>query len=201
MKYYKKFIGTKCYLSPLNPEDAAVFTEWLNDLELTKYLTIIRRTLSLTREKEILENMAKTEHVYVIVDLEINKIIGIAGLHDLDHINNCCELGLFIGDKDYWNHGYGEEATRLLLDFAFNVLNMHNAMLKVFDYNIRALKCYQKIGFKEIGRRREAFLITGKYYDIIYMDLLSEEFESIFIKDHFSEEFEKTRQPKKLEFV
>jgi len=201
MKYYKKFVGAKCYLSPISPDDADIFTEWLNDLELTKYLKIIRRTYTLLKEKEILEKMAKQDHAYVIVDNEINKPIGIVSIHNIDHINNICELGLFIGDKDYWNLGYGEEATRLMLDFAFTVLNINNVMLLVFDFNVRAIKCYQKIGFKEIGRRREAYQIAGKKYDIVYMDILNEEFDSTYLKQMFSEEYETSLKPKKIEMV
>ena len=201
MKYYKKLVGSKCYLSPINPEDADVFTEWLNDIEVTKYLTIIRRPWSQLKEKEVLEEMARSEHAYAIIDLEINKIIGIVSLHNFDHINKTCEFGLFIGDKDYWNLGYGEEASRLLLDFAFNILNINNVMLLVIDYNIRAKKCYQKIGFKEIGRRRQAYQIANNLFDIVYMDLLSEEFESSYLQPQFSEEYESTKKPKKIELV
>jgi RimJ/RimL family protein N-acetyltransferase len=201
MKYFKKMTGKKVFLSPINVEDAATFTEWLNDMEVTKYLTTIREAITLTKEREILEKMAKSEHVYIVVDLEINKVIGIAGLHHIDPYSNTCELGLFIGDKDYWNQGYGEEASRLLLDYAFNILNMHNIMLRVFAYNIRAVKCYEKIGFREIGRQREAYQIAGNRYDIIFMDLLSEDFDSSTIQKNFSEEYEESRKPKKLELI
>lgn len=201
MRYYKKLVGNKCYLSPITPDDADVFTEWLNDMALTKYLTIIRNSYTVNREKEILEQMAHKDHAYAIVDIEINKAIGIVSLHNFDHINNTCELGLFIGDKDYWNLGYGEEATRLLLDFAFNILNLNNLMLLVLEFNIRALKCYQKIGFNEIGRRRQAYHIAGRRYDVIYMDLLNEEFESTYIKKLFADEYESSGKPKKIEMV
>lgn len=201
MKYYKKLIGTKCYLSPINIEDVDIFTEWLNDIQVTKYLVQIRKSYSVENEKEALSEMAKEGHNYVIIDIELNKLIGIASLHNLDHINNTCELGLFIGDKDYWNQGYGEEASRLILDFGFNILNIHNVMLMVIDYNVRALKCYQKIGFQEIGRRRQSYHIAGNRYDVVYMELLNEEFESSYMKRYFTEEYEKTHQPKKIELV
>jgi|SRR5690554_963726 RimJ/RimL family protein N-acetyltransferase len=200
MKYFKKLTGKKCYLSPINLDDVEIFTEWLNNFHLTKYLTIVRQQISLQSELEILEKLSRGEH-YVIMDQELNKLIGIAGLHSIDHINNTCEFGLFIGDLDYWNQGYGEEASRLLLDYGFNILNMNNIMLLVFDYNIRAERCYKKIGFKEIGRRRQAYMIAGKSYDIVYMDLLCEEFEDSKIRELFSEEYEANRKPKKLELA
>ncbi|MBW6515111.1 MAG: GNAT family N-acetyltransferase [Candidatus Cloacimonetes bacterium] len=201
MRYYKKLVGSKCYLSPISPDDAELFTEWLNDIELTKYLAIIRNSYTVSKEKEILEEMAKNDHAYVIVDIEINKPIGIVSIFRFDHINNTCELGLFIGDKDYWNLGYGEEATRLLLDFAFTILNINNVMLLVIDFNVRAIKCYEKIGFKEIGRRRQAYHIAGRKYDIVYMDILNEEFDSTYLKQMFSDEYEASQKPKKIEMV
>jgi RimJ/RimL family protein N-acetyltransferase len=87
-------------------------------------------------------------------------------------------VGIFIGEKSYWNRGYGEEALRLLMDYAFNLLNLNNLMLNVYAFNSRAINCYKKIGFKEVGRRRQARRIQGKSYDIIYMDILAEEFNS-----------------------
>ena len=64
----------------------------------------------------------------------------------------------------------------MLLDYSFNILNLNNIMLNVYAFNTRAIRCYRKIGFKEIGRRRQARRIQGKSYDIIYMDILAEEF-------------------------
>jgi RimJ/RimL family protein N-acetyltransferase len=200
MKYFKKLTGKKCYLSPINLEDVENFTEWVNNFHLTKYLTLIRQQISLEREREILEKLSRGEH-YAIIDQELNKLIGIAGLHEINHIDNTCEFGLFIGDPDYWNQGYGEEASRLLLDYGFNILNMNNIMLLVIDYNCRAERCYKKIGFKEIGRRRQAYRIAGKYCDVIYMDLLSQDFKNSRIKELFSEQYEKSRKPKKLELA
>jgi RimJ/RimL family protein N-acetyltransferase len=81
-----------------------------------------------------------------------------------------------IGDKEFQNRGYGQEAIRLLLDYAFNLLNLNSVMLGTFAYNLRAIAAYKKVGFREIGRRRQARLIAGRAYDGILMDILAEEF-------------------------
>jgi RimJ/RimL family protein N-acetyltransferase len=60
----------------------------------------------------------------------------------------------------------------LLIDFGFNYLNLNNIMLKVFAFNERAINCYKKAGFKEIGRRRQAYYLKGKYHDQIFMDII-----------------------------
>ena len=103
-------------------------------------------------------------------------MIGGCGLINPDHLNRTAEAGIFIGEKSCWNKGYGEEAMRLLLDYAFNILDFNNIMLNVYAYNTRAIRCYRKIGFREIGRRRRARRIQGRSYDILFMDILAQEF-------------------------
>jgi RimJ/RimL family protein N-acetyltransferase len=176
MKYFKKMVGKKCYLSPINPEDVEKYVLWLNDMEVAQYLTLAYRLVSLSNEKEILEKFSRQGDHYAIVESKSDELIGGCGLLNLDHINRISEVGIFIGDKNCWNKGYGEEALRLLLDYSFNILNLNNVMLNTYSFNTRAIRCYRKIGFKEIGRRRQAKVIQGKSYDIIYMDILAEEF-------------------------
>ena len=69
-----------------------------------------------------------------------------------------------------------------MLDYGFNILNLHNIMLKAFAYNEAGIRAYQKAGFQEIGRRREVKKINGRRYDMIYMDCLATEFDSPFLR-------------------
>ena len=82
-----------------------------------------------------------------------------------------------IGNKEFWSRGYGTEALGLLLDFAFAILNLNNVLLEVHAFNTRAIRCYEKVGFKVVGRRRESRLVAGKHYDRIIMDILAREFQ------------------------
>ncbi len=91
-------------------------------------------------------------------------------------------LGIAIGDKAYWGQGYGQDATRLLLDYAFNLLNLNSVMLGAFSFNERAINCYRRVGFKEIGRQRQARIIAGRKFDVVLMDMLAEEFQSVYVK-------------------
>ena len=183
MKYYKKLVGKKCYLSPISTEDADQYCIWLNDLEVSSNLLIFNQQLSLEREKMILQDMIKNgAQSYAIVDVENDKLIGNCSLFRINERNRKAEVGIFIGNKDYWSKGYGSEALSLLIDYGFNILNLNNIMLEVFGFNKRAIKSYKKVGFKEIGRRREAVIVAGKKHDEIYMDVLADEFESIYIK-------------------
>ncbi len=185
MKYYKKLIGKKCYLSPISLQDAEKYCEWLNDLEVTKYTLLFRQQLSLQSERNILEQLQETgNYIFSIVDLQNDELIGNCSLFDVNHRNRKAMFGILIGNKKYWNRGFGTEATKLILDFGFNILNLHNIMLEVFDFNKRAIKAYQKAGFKIIGKRREAMILAGKKYDEILMDAIASEFDSIFIKEN-----------------
>jgi RimJ/RimL family protein N-acetyltransferase len=173
--YFKKPIGKKCYLSPIDQNDAEKFTEWLNDLEILVNLQLYNGQVNLESERTILGELSK-EHNYSIIANETNELIGECGLLAIDHVNQIAETGIFIGNKNYWNKGYGTEALTLLLDFGFKALNLHNIQLRVYEYNKRAIKSYEKIGFKKIGIRREAVYRNMERHGIIYMDIVSKEF-------------------------
>jgi RimJ/RimL family protein N-acetyltransferase len=100
----------------------------------------------------------------------------------VDLVNRTGMLGIVIGEKSRWDQGYGEEAVNLLLDYGFNLLNLNNVMLGTFSFNKRAIRCYEKVGFKLVGRRREARIIAGEKHDLILMDILAAQFESPYVK-------------------
>ena len=151
MKYFKKLVGERIYLSPVNIEDVEKYVEWFCDFTMTDGVGRSGEVMTIKGEKEYLENATNNK--------------------------------LFIGDENNRSKGYGKEILKLLLDYGFNYLNLNNIMLTVKSFNERAINCYQKVGFKEIGRRRKSYFLNGKYYDDIYMDILAEEFKESYIRN------------------
>lgn len=188
MPYHKKLVGDKCYLSPCDPDDAHMWVSWFNDLEVTIPLgdeAYLPSTL--LSELETLQDVLKQRrHVFSIVDLVTDNLIGRCLLFEVDQVNRNAMLGIVLGEKDYWDRGFGRDAIRLLLDYAFNLLNLHSVMLGTFSFNERALACYRNVGFRLIGRRREARIIAGSKYDMVLMDILASEFDSPVVKNLLS---------------
>ncbi len=111
-------------------------------------------------------------YIFAIVYKETNLYIGHLGLEIKDSTARRGSLGIVIFNKDYWNKGLGTESMQLIVEYAFNTLNLHSIELELFSGHPQAQRCYEKIGFKEVGRRREAYFNNGLYIDSIIMDLL-----------------------------
>jgi RimJ/RimL family protein N-acetyltransferase len=103
------------------------------------------------------------------------KCIGGCGLFNANTTAQTCELGIAIGDKDYWGRGCGRESIRLLLGYAFKYLNYRKVWLRVHAVNKRAIRAYQACGFVEEGRQRAHVWSNGAYDDLVLMGILREE--------------------------
>jgi RimJ/RimL family protein N-acetyltransferase len=176
----KKLIGKKCYLSPVDFDDVSKYYEWINSPDTSIFLTLFDAVITHQQERSWLEAICKPEsnnRVFAIVDLATDNLIGNCGLHNIDLINRNAEFGIFIGEKSFLNKGYGEDAAKLILDFGFNALNLHNIWLRTYSFNKKAQKVFARIGFKEMGRKREVKILGDRKFDEIIMDILSTEFK------------------------
>lgn len=184
MPYYRKLSGEKCYLSPIDAADAAAWAAWMNDLEVSLPLgDEAYTTYSLEKmQAEAAESIQRQDPIFSIVDCATDTLIGRCLLFGVNPVDRNAMMGIVIGEKNWWGRGYGREATCLLLDYAFNLLNLHSVMLGVFAFNTRAINAYEKAGFQVIGRRREARIIAGKQWDVVLMDILEDEFRARWSK-------------------
>jgi diamine N-acetyltransferase len=172
--------GQLVALGPIDREFIPTYLRWMNDFRTTMNLGVRPMPLTLEQETSWYERAASAqdEHVFAIFERATGRLIGNCGLHAVDWPNRRTECGIAIGEPDARGRGYGTEALRLLLDYAFTVLGLHSVMLTVYEYNPAARRCYEKVGFREIGRRRQCRWHNGRFWDEISMDILASEFES-----------------------
>lgn len=173
--------GRRIKFAPLDRKHIDLFLKWFNDPEITQYLKMYK---PLTRDWEeewfkALKHKEDMVHfsIYLLDKEKPEKIIGNCAIHNIDSKNRACTCGITIGEKDYQGKGYGTEAMEMLLEYGFNTLNMNRIELSVWEFNTRAYKTYQKVGFVEEGRRRQARYHNGKYYDEIIMGILKEDWK------------------------
>jgi RimJ/RimL family protein N-acetyltransferase len=154
--------------------DEALFYAWINDPEVTEYLGV-RYPASHAFEQAFLANEpapAFAKAAFGIETLAESRLIGSIGLHGDSPENRSATLGIFIGDKRYWDGGYGTDAMRTVCRFGFEMMNLHRIQLDVYAENRRALHVYEKVGFVLEVARREAHFKHGRRLDLITMGLL-----------------------------
>jgi RimJ/RimL family protein N-acetyltransferase len=170
-------IGEQLYLRPLEISDLERCQRWFNDPDVRRFLSSVR-PLSQEAERTFLEEAARrasgpdADLIMAIVLKKDDRHIGNAGLHHIHMVDRHAEFGIVIGEKDFWQKGYGQEATRLVVDYGFNTLNLHRVYLRVHDDNPRAMAAYEKVGFRREGVFRQALYRHGKYHDVVFMGLL-----------------------------
>lgn len=171
--------GERIALGPLRRELLPTYVRWFNDPTALRTLNRPQQTtleeLTASYDRLVLDASAES---FTIYERDGWRPIGNCALVQIDHRNRTAEFEIVIGERDARGMGYGTEATRLTLDHAFAVLGLRNVMLKVYAYNPAGIRAYQKAGFREFGRRREAIELNGVAYDILYMECLRTEFES-----------------------
>lgn len=171
-------------LVKLTAQDSEVmaknFARWNQDTEWLRLLdTEPPRMPSEKKWKEWLEKDLERDnhdaHFFAICTLESQTVIGFIGLFDLFQHHGDTLVAIALGERDYWGKGYGTDAMRIMLRYAFNELNLRRVGLIVFEYNPRAIRSYEKAGFVPEGRVREVILRDGKRWDFMYMGILREE--------------------------
>jgi RimJ/RimL family protein N-acetyltransferase len=171
--------GERIRLRASERDDVKKFYIWVNDPEVTRHLSLYL-PMSTVDEENWFDRMTKRDQNEKTLVIEIKdgdgwRMIGNCGVFDIDLINRSGELGIMLGEKDEWNKGYGTEAMALLVDHCFGTLNLHRVHLRVYAENLRAKRSYEKAGFVEEGRLREAVYKHGKYDNVIVMSILYSE--------------------------
>ncbi len=182
--------GTRVALGPIEQHALPLFYRWFNDFELLRTAGIGDGPWTMERVEAWCKrfNSGSDEAWFMIYECKTGRPIGSAGLRDIDERHGTAEYAISIGEASARGKGYGTEATQLMLDYAFIARGLHSVLLDVAAYNPGGIRAYEKAGFREIGRRREADMMGGKRWDIVYMQALAKEFKSpvlgrIFVPD------------------
>ena len=175
-------IGQRIRLRAAEKTDIDSFLRWINDPDVTENLMLISPMSRIEEERwyENMINQPPSEHVLVIEAKHENKstdwhAIGTCQFTRIDWRNRSAEVGIMIGEKTFWDHGFGTEAMGLLLAHGFDTLNLHRVWLQVYDKNQRAIRAYEKAGFIHEGSFRQAHYQHGQYYNVHLMSVLKPE--------------------------
>jgi diamine N-acetyltransferase len=171
--------GNRVRLRAMEKNDLPFYVRWFNDPEVISHLKIFQ-PLSLGQEEQwyanVLTKSVEEQPLCIEVLKKSNWIfIGNLCFLAINQHDRSAELGIAIGEKQYWGQGYGTEALNLLVDHGFNTLNLNRIYLQVYETNPRAVRSYEKASFSTEGRLRQARYLNGRYVDVILMSILKDE--------------------------
>ena len=174
--------GKNVKLVPLDERHLDAIMEGWNNPEMRKYLGGYFPN-SRESEKEWMrsaqESMKRRSDVHLVIEKsEDDSFIGTVAVHDINWVSHSGTIGIAIHKPENWNKGYGTEALKLLMKFCWNSLNMRRLDLTVHEFNERAMRVYEKLGFKECGVFHKRFFIDGKYVNTHIMEVFNENMES-----------------------
>ena len=168
-------VGEQVALGPLRRDLVPLYGRWVNDFDTQRTLGDVPRPRT-TEEMAALYERGTTAPdgaQFTIYERATWRPIGIAELQGIDYRDWTATLVLFIGPPECRGRGYGTETVRLMRDYAFDALGLHSLALTVFAYSRAGLRAYERAGFRECGRRREAHLMGGRLWDEVQMECLA----------------------------
>ncbi|WP_238883752.1 GNAT family N-acetyltransferase [Clostridium sp. YIM B02551] len=171
--------GDLIYLKKLDPEYIEEYWDSFKDISIESMI-FTGSTLQFSKAniERFLESIAndRSRIDFLICLKKSDKIVGEVVINEMDKSNRSANFRILINKKEDFNKGYGSEAMVLALNYGFGMLNLHRIELEAFPYNERAIHVYEKIGFVREGIRRDGCFFNHKYYDVITMSMLEEDF-------------------------
>jgi RimJ/RimL family protein N-acetyltransferase len=179
---YDVFKGELVRLAAIDTEKIGpAYSQWLQDTEFSRLEdTEPAKVFSPKQVQSAFEKILPDGYFFAIHSLAEDKLIGMIDLSGFDWPGRNAWVGIGLGEREYWGKGYGTDTMNVLLRFAFHELNLHRVNLNVFEYNPRAIRCYEKVGFKHEGRMRACLNRDGRRWDLVYMGILRSEWEESF---------------------
>lgn len=176
-------IGKLVRLCAVNSStDAELFSQRSHDSEYMRLLdSSVVQMWTTKQTTQFIEKEFETESqsmfAFAIRTREDNRLLGEIDLSGINWASGEAIIGIGISNREDWGKGYGTDAMKIILRFAFTELNLHRVFLNVFEYNPRAIRSYEKCGFKHEGRQRGVLHREGRRWDLIFMGILREEWQ------------------------
>lgn len=168
--------GRRVLLRPVQESDHALILSWQNDPEVF-WLMDYEHPFALADIVKSERRAREEGHPFV---MEVDgRAIGRIGLNALRPRDGVCSLYIFIGDRSAWGLGYGPDAILALLGWAFEALDLHLVELWSLAENGRAIRAYEKCGFRVDGRLRERSNKLGRRHDRVVMSVTRQEFREV----------------------
>jgi RimJ/RimL family protein N-acetyltransferase len=169
--------GARVLLRPLGTADLRRCVKWFSDPQVIQFLGRNSPTTLAEEERWYRDYSRRSDEQ--IFAIEVNgKHVGNLGLHKVDRIHRKADLGIVIGETEYWSQGYGTDALRTALRYGFEQLRLSKVSLDVLEYNSRALRSYEKCGFVREGIHREEVYKDGRFLNVVRMSILAREFRN-----------------------
>lgn len=143
--------GERLSLRPFRPEDLARTRAWVADPEIARWILPAWPLLPSSWDEWLRRVYTSWDSVHFAIVLSEGRHIGNCSLHTIRWEEGVAEVGIVLGEKDCWGRGYGPEALRLLLGYAFGQLGLRKVVLHVHRENRRAIRAYKKVGFVEVS--------------------------------------------------
>lgn len=167
-------IGSKIYLRAFEPGDEKIFALSENHPEPRDQLFYARPTsLEMQRDKAGREISDHNTIVFTICSLNPDHVVGKTAFYRIDWVGRTAVFYIAIAEAKNWSVGFGQETTNLMVDYAFETLNLNRIQLHVHAGNQRAVNVYKKAGFQTEGTLRQAMFHNGRYCDFYVMGILA----------------------------
>lgn len=170
--------GERVLLRPLGEGDLRRCVKWFSDPQVTRFLGRDPGITLAEEERWFREYERKRDEQIFAIEVD-GQHVGNVGLHRIDTRHRRADLGIVIGEADRWSRGYGTDALRAVLRYAFQGLALHKVSLDVLASNERAIRVYERLGFVREGVRREDVFKEGRFVDVVRMGILSREFDAL----------------------
>ena len=173
----KKLVGERIELRRHARENYRLYGEWYGDPEIWRLTSWAASPLSPSAVERLFEEreLSSTDDAFAIHLKGEDEPIGVISLMNISEANDSAELSVIVGHLEDRHHGYGAEAIGMILRYGFEELGLNRVGLSAFEFNEDAISTYQKLGFREEGRLRQALKRDGAFHDAILMSVLRSE--------------------------